>query len=140
LKPSEVAAATSALLAELIPKYLDNKCIRIIEGGVFETTEILKHKFGHIFYTGNSMVGRVIMRAAAEHLCPVTLEVHSFECETLLEISYSSQRTNLQRSSISIHIRWVKIFLLSDARSVEFWKRLTWLTRRRFFFGRSSVL
>lgn len=75
LKPSEVAAATSRLMAELVPKYLDQRAVRVVEGAVDETTELLKQHFDHIFYTGSSVVGKIIMRAAAEHLTPVTLEL-----------------------------------------------------------------
>lgn len=75
LKPSEIAAATSKLMAELVPKYLDERAVRVVEGAVDETTELLKQRFDHIFYTGGSAVGRIIMRAAAEHLTPVTLEL-----------------------------------------------------------------
>ncbi len=75
LKPSEVAAATSHLMAELIPRYLDERAVRVVEGAVEETTELLKLRFDHIFYTGGSAVGKIIMRAAAEHLTPVTLEL-----------------------------------------------------------------
>ena len=50
-------------------------CIRVVEGAVPESTELLKQRFDHIFYTGNAMVGRIVMRAAAEHLTPVTLEL-----------------------------------------------------------------
>ena len=75
MKPSEVSSATSALLGRLIPKYLDSAALRVVEGGVPETTELLAQRFDHIFYTGNGIVGRVVMRAAAEHLTPVTLEL-----------------------------------------------------------------
>jgi len=75
LKPSEVSPHMSNLLAHIIPQYLDNSCIKIIEGGVAITTEILKHKFDHILYTGGCAVAKVVMRAAAEHLCPTTLEL-----------------------------------------------------------------
>lgn len=44
-------------------------------GGVTETQELLRQRFDHIFYTGNSMVGKLIMEAAAKHLTPVTLEL-----------------------------------------------------------------
>jgi acyl-CoA reductase-like NAD-dependent aldehyde dehydrogenase len=54
LKPSELAKHSSNLLAELIPKYLDTEAVRVIEGGVPETTAILRHKFNHIFYTGST--------------------------------------------------------------------------------------
>nr|WP_229727750.1 aldehyde dehydrogenase family protein [Mycetocola zhadangensis] len=75
VKPSELAPASSALLAELIPQYLDPSAVRVVEGGVDETTALLRERFDHIFYTGNGQVGRIVARAAAEHLTPVTLEL-----------------------------------------------------------------
>lgn len=75
IKPSEIAAATSALMAELIPRYLDKRAVRVVEGAVDETTELLKQRFDHILYTGGAHVGRIVMRAAAENLTPVTLEL-----------------------------------------------------------------
>ncbi|OIJ89925.1 aldehyde dehydrogenase family protein [Streptomyces sp. MUSC 14] len=75
VKPSELAPATSAALAELIPAYLDTDAVAVVEGGVPETTALLAERFDHIFYTGNGTVGRIVMRAAAEHLTPVTLEL-----------------------------------------------------------------
>ncbi len=75
LKPSEIAPASSALMAELIPKYLDERAIRVVEGAVDETTELLKLKYDHIIYTGGAAVGKIVMRAASEHLTPVTLEL-----------------------------------------------------------------
>ncbi|MEU6091935.1 aldehyde dehydrogenase family protein [Streptomyces sp. NPDC047085] len=74
-KPSELAPATSAALAELIPAYLDTDAVAVVEGGIPETTALLAQRFDHIFYTGNGTVGRIVMRAAAEHLTPVTLEL-----------------------------------------------------------------
>jgi len=75
MKPSEVSSATSALLGKLVPQYFDNDAVAIVEGAVPETTQLLAEKFDHIFYTGNGTVGRVVMRAAAENLTPVTLEL-----------------------------------------------------------------
>ena len=75
MKPSEVSSATSALLGKLVPQYFDKDVIAIVEGAVPETTQLLAEKFDHIFYTGNGTVGRVVMRAAAENLTPVTLEL-----------------------------------------------------------------
>ncbi|MFG2122544.1 aldehyde dehydrogenase family protein [Streptomyces sp. NPDC048710] len=74
-KPSELAPATSAALAELIPAHLDTDAVAVVEGGIPETTALLAERFDHIFYTGNGAVGRIVMRAAAEHLTPVTLEL-----------------------------------------------------------------
>jgi aldehyde dehydrogenase (NAD+) len=75
LKPSELAPATSAALARLIPRYLDTRVVTVVEGGVEETTALLAQKFDHIFYTGNGRVGRIVMQAAAANLTPVTLEL-----------------------------------------------------------------
>ncbi|KOX03351.1 aldehyde dehydrogenase [Streptomyces sp. NRRL B-1140] len=74
-KPSELAPATSAALADLLPAYLDPDAVAVVEGGVPETTALLAERFDHVFYTGNGTVGRIVMRAAAEHLTPVTLEL-----------------------------------------------------------------
>jgi acyl-CoA reductase-like NAD-dependent aldehyde dehydrogenase len=51
------------------------ECFHVVCGGVQETTELLKHKFDYIFYTGSGRVGRIIYEAAAKHLTPVTLEL-----------------------------------------------------------------
>ncbi len=75
IKPSEVAPASSALMAELIPKYFDQDAVAVIEGAVRETTTLLAQRFDHVFYTGNGAVGRIVMEAAAKHLTPVTLEL-----------------------------------------------------------------
>ena len=74
-KPSELAPATSATLARLLRRYLDSDAVAVIEGGVDETTALLRERFDHIFYTGSGRVGQIVMRAAAEHLTPVTLEL-----------------------------------------------------------------
>lgn len=75
IKPSELAPAVSALIKELVPQYLDNKAVSVVEGGVTETTELLSLPFNHIMYTGNGQVAKVVMAAAAKNLTPVTLEL-----------------------------------------------------------------
>ncbi|MBI4996278.1 MAG: aldehyde dehydrogenase family protein [Rhodocyclales bacterium] len=75
IKPSELALSTSLLLGRLLPKYLDEHAVAVVEGGVEETTALLEQRFDHIFYTGNGRVGRVVMAAAAKNLTPVTLEL-----------------------------------------------------------------
>ena len=75
IKPSELAPATSSLLSRLIDSSLDRRAITVIEGAIPETTALLAEQFDHIFYTGNGSVGRIVARAAAEHLTPVTLEL-----------------------------------------------------------------
>jgi len=73
-KPSELAPATSAELTALL-EALGDPAVTVVQGGVAETTELLAQRFDHIIYTGNSRVARIVMRAAAEHLTPVTLEL-----------------------------------------------------------------
>ncbi|MHA3836309.1 aldehyde dehydrogenase family protein [Terrabacter sp. AAH1] len=75
LKPSELAPATSALIARLVPEHLDPEAVHVVEGAVPETTALLAERFDHIFYTGNGTVGRIVLEAAAAHLTPVTLEL-----------------------------------------------------------------
>ena len=75
IKPSELAPATSALMARLFAEYLDTDCIKVVEGGVPETTALLEQRLDYVFFTGSTSVGKVVMRAAAEHLTPVTLEL-----------------------------------------------------------------
>jgi aldehyde dehydrogenase (NAD+) len=75
LKPSEVTPSVSALVEQLVAQYFDPSTVAVVTGAVDETTVLLEQRFDHIFYTGNSKVGRVVMRAAAEHLTPVTLEL-----------------------------------------------------------------
>lgn len=75
IKPSELNPCCSPLMQELIEKYLDPDCIKVVQGAVPETTALLKQRFDHIFYTGNGAVGKIVMRAAAEFLTPVTLEL-----------------------------------------------------------------
>lgn len=75
LKPSELAPATSGLIARELPNYLDERAFAIFEGGVETSTALLEQRFDHIFFTGSTHVGKVVMRAAAEHLTPVILEL-----------------------------------------------------------------
>jgi aldehyde dehydrogenase (NAD+) len=75
LKPSEVTSHASAALARLINSNFPEELLHVVEGGVEETTALLHQKFDKIFFTGSSKVGRIVMKAAAEHLTPVTLEL-----------------------------------------------------------------
>lgn len=75
LKPSEYAPHTSAVIAEMFAAYFDPSYIAVIEGGIDTTQALLQHPFDYIFFTGSTAVGKVVMRAASEHLTPVTLEL-----------------------------------------------------------------
>jgi aldehyde dehydrogenase (NAD+) len=75
LKPSELTQATSSLIAELIPQYLDEHAFVVFEGGKEISTALLSKRFDHIFYTGGDTVGKIVMQAASKYLTPVTLEL-----------------------------------------------------------------
>ena len=74
-KPSELAPATSAALAELLPRYVDPEAIVVVEGDASVSTDLLAQRYDHIFFTGSTRVGQIVMEAAARHLTPVTLEL-----------------------------------------------------------------
>ncbi|KAG9458843.1 hypothetical protein H6P81_003351 [Aristolochia fimbriata] len=75
LKPSEVAPATSTLLARILPRYVDSSAVRVVEGSVSATSLLLDQQWDKIFYTGNATIGQIVMSAAAKHLTPVVLEL-----------------------------------------------------------------
>ncbi|WP_319557497.1 aldehyde dehydrogenase [Thiomicrorhabdus sp.] len=75
IKPSELPSRTSSAMAKLINESFSADYLHIIEGGVEETTELLKYRFDKIFFTGSTAVGKIVYQAAAEHLTPVTLEL-----------------------------------------------------------------
>ncbi|HBJ2610104.1 aldehyde dehydrogenase [Clostridium botulinum] len=75
LKPSELAIKTEKIIVKIIKDTFSDEYIGVITGGIEESTALLKEKFDYIFYTGGINVGKIVMRAAAEHLTPITLEL-----------------------------------------------------------------
>jgi aldehyde dehydrogenase (NAD+) len=75
VKPSEHAPEASALMARLIPEYVDTDAISVLEGDAQITHAIIDQGMDHIFFTGGTEIGRKVMEAAAKHLTPVTLEL-----------------------------------------------------------------
>ena len=75
LKPSEIAENTMKTMAKMINENFPSDYVYVAEGGIEETTEILKLKFDKIFFTGSPKVGKIIYEAAAKNLTPVTLEL-----------------------------------------------------------------
>ncbi|KAL5527231.1 hypothetical protein ACEPAG_6022 [Sanghuangporus baumii] len=75
IKPSESSPAVAALIAELVPKYLDPSLYRVVNGAIDQMKKLLELKWDHIMYTGGGKVGRIVATAAAQHLTPVTLEL-----------------------------------------------------------------
>lgn len=75
LKPSELAPHTSAFVSKLIGELFDPAYIAVVEGGIETSQAILEQPFDHIFFTGGTAIGKIVMSAAANHLTPVTLEL-----------------------------------------------------------------
>ncbi len=75
LKPSELTPTTSAVIADLVARHLDPEAVQVVEGGPEVSRELLSQRWDHIFFTGSTKVGQIVMEAAAKHLTPVTLEL-----------------------------------------------------------------
>jgi aldehyde dehydrogenase (NAD+) len=75
MKPSEISANTAHLIAKLIPKYMDQDLVAVVEGGPDETDILLSKKFDLIFFTGSGPVGKIVLQKAAPNLTPVILEL-----------------------------------------------------------------
>lgn len=75
IKPSELAAATSKLIAKMLSEEFDPGLVRVVEGGIQETADLLALPFDHILFTGSTRVGKIVYQAAAKNLTPVTLEL-----------------------------------------------------------------
>ncbi|MGC5744016.1 aldehyde dehydrogenase family protein [Chryseobacterium sp. NFX27] len=75
LKPANTTPTVAALFQELIPKYFEPEAVSIVTGGREEITALLELPFDFIFFTGSSAVGKIVMRAAAENLTPIVLEL-----------------------------------------------------------------
>ncbi|QLL07785.1 aldehyde dehydrogenase family protein [Mycobacterium vicinigordonae] len=75
LKPSEIAAASSRLMAELVPKYLDRDAVAVVEGDGMVSQELIAQGLDRVMFTGGTEIGRKVYEGAAPHLTPVTLEL-----------------------------------------------------------------
>lgn len=75
LKPSEHATEMEKLLTEKLGNFLDSRCVRVVCGGAEVSQELLMNRFDYIFFTGSPRVGKLVMKAAAEFVTPVTLEL-----------------------------------------------------------------
>lgn len=75
IKPSEFSTQTTKVLKEIVAEVFEQKNVVLVEGGVEDTQKLLEQHWDYIFFTGSTSVGRIIMKAAAEHLTPVTLEL-----------------------------------------------------------------
>jgi len=75
VKPSELTPASAACMKRILAEVFDENEVAVIEGDAAAAEALLQKKFDHIFFTGSPNVGRIVMKAAAEHLTSVTLEL-----------------------------------------------------------------
>lgn len=75
LKPSAYASATSAVMKKILEECFPQEYVAVITGGRAENQALLHQRFDKIFFTGGKTVGKEVLRCAAEHLTPVTLEL-----------------------------------------------------------------
>jgi len=75
LKPSAYAPTVSSLMARLFNTEFEAGILRVIEGGRDVNADLLEQHFDHIFFTGSTTVGRLVMEKASRNLTPVTLEL-----------------------------------------------------------------
>ena len=75
IKPSEMTPNSSALMSEIITAVFNDDEVALVQGEVSVSTELLKLPFNHIFFTGSPKVGKIVMKAASQHLASVTLEL-----------------------------------------------------------------
>lgn len=75
LKPSELTPNTSSIIAEIISKVFSKNHVEVIEGGVEVSQNLLSQKWDYLFFTGSVPVGKIVAKAAAENMTPVTLEL-----------------------------------------------------------------
>jgi aldehyde dehydrogenase (NAD+) len=75
LKPSELTPKTSEIIAKIIRKVFDKNHVKVVEGGVEVSQQLLSERWDYIFFTGSVPVGKIVAKAAAKNLTPVTLEL-----------------------------------------------------------------
>jgi aldehyde dehydrogenase (NAD+) len=75
LKPSELTPKTSAVLAKIISKTFHVNHVQVVEGGVEVSQDLLSQRWDYIFFTGSVPVGKIVAKAAAVNLTPITLEL-----------------------------------------------------------------
>jgi aldehyde dehydrogenase (NAD+) len=75
IKPSELTPHSSALIRQIVEQAFPEDEVAVVEGGASAASELLDLPFHHMFYTGGSRVGKIVMKAAATHLSSVTLEL-----------------------------------------------------------------
>lgn len=103
LKPSELTPNVAKAFAELVPKYFSPDVVNVVTGGIPETTALLQHPWGKVFFTGSPRVGKLVSAAAAKTLTPVVLELGG-KCPAYVDLE--SQK-DIQR--VADRIVWSKL-------------------------------
>ena len=75
LKPSEFAPHTSSIIHSIIETVFDEEHVAVVEGDASTATTLLKKQWDYIMFTGSTVVGKIVAKAAAEYLTPTTLEL-----------------------------------------------------------------
>ncbi|WCJ36899.1 Aldehyde dehydrogenase family 3 member F1 [Euphorbia peplus] len=101
LKPSELCPASASVLADIMPTYLDNNAIKVVQGGPNVGEFLLQQKWDKIFFTGSTRVGHIVMSAAAKHLTPVVLELGG-KCPGIVDSLSSSWDKQVTANRIAV--------------------------------------
>ena len=75
LKPSELTLNTSKIIAKIVAQVFDKNHVEVVEGGVDVSEKLLSQRWDYIFFTGSVAVGKIVAKAAAVYMTPVTLEL-----------------------------------------------------------------
>ncbi|MGQ7947386.1 aldehyde dehydrogenase [Flavobacterium sp. WC2509] len=75
LKPSELTPKTSAIILKIVEEAFQHQHVKVVEGGAEASQKLLAQRWDYIFFTGSVAVGKIVAKAAAEHLTPITLEL-----------------------------------------------------------------
>ena len=92
VKPSEFSSNTSHVIQDLLGACFDSDYVTVIQGDVAVAQRILQHRFDYIFYTGNGLVGKEIMKVASEHLTPITMELGG-KCPCVVDSDIDYKKT-----------------------------------------------
>lgn len=113
IKPSELTPNASALIKDLVDRYMDPKAIKVFNGDATVAQELLKLKWDHIIFTGSPRIGKLVMRAASEHLTPVTLELGG-KCPALVDLNTTDVNVVCDRIINAKQTNWGQVCISID--------------------------
>lgn len=136
LKPSEITTHISSEIKRMATEVFDSTVVYVAEGGEEISNQLLKLPFDHIFFTGSSRVGKIVMKAAAEHLTSITLELGGKSPAIVTRtarIKEAAQRIAVSKFVNAGQTCVAPDYVLIDERSVkEFIKHLIHFTKHHF--------